>query len=310
MDINLYKTITKNQSEMKKIKYILSIIALTFTVLACDNNDPDAVIDESAKPIVSVSTTTTSISESGSPVITVTIELDRPIKNTTSFSATQVGGNADEDDFVADDAVIPAYGTSTTMEITILDDTVAEGTETLELQIAPNNPSDSYEVLQTPTVSFSIENSLAFYSSLAWEGDYLDADGDTHNFCDFDLDMELYDSTLNDVLDASYSDCPESFSYGSGDLENADYWIVPSFWSNGGTAEPVSPMSIPAKLTFGVYGSSTAPVTIDLSSLWDTATGGYAQGNSDAYLVKYVLTVSGDSYTVTDSDSGSVVFQN
>ena len=69
-------------------------------------------------------------------------------------------------------------------------------------------------------------------------------------------------------------------------------------------------MSIPAKLSFGVLGSNSESITVDLSNIWNTTTGGYEQGNADAYLVRYMLTIAGSTYTITDSDTGTVVFQN
>jgi glutamate mutase epsilon subunit len=48
---------------------------------------------------------------------------------------------------------------------------------------------------------------------------------------------------------------------------------------------------------------------IDVTGVWNTGVGGFQQGSSTAYLVKYVLTISGSSYTVTDNDTGTVVFQ-
>ncbi|WP_242155267.1 hypothetical protein [Aestuariivivens sediminis] len=294
---------------MKQFKYILGVLALV-SIIGCDNYDVEPVIDESAKPTVTATAMDSSISEAGSPITTVTINMDKPIKTTTTFTAIKVGGDATEDDFEVENAVIPAYQTSTTMEITIKDDFIAEGTESIQLQITPSDVPDLYEVLGTPTVTFSIENSISFSAELDWDGSYMDASGGDHSFCDYDLDLELYSADFNDLYYASYSHCPEDYVVGQGELEDGDYWIVPSFWTNNGPTEPASPENIPAMLHFGVLGSNTESVTIDLSTVWDTQTGGYLQGNPDAYLVKYVLTVSGNSYTVTDADSGSVVFEN
>ena len=215
---------------MQTNKYILGLVLLI--IFSCDNYDVSPVADESAKPNVSVTTMPPSlISEAGSPTISITIELDRPLKTTTSFTANQISGSASEEDYSVSTAVVPAYQTSTTMDITIHDDTTAEALESLELEILPaDTDSEIYEVLGKPVISFSIENSVAFTAQLAWDGNYLDANGGTHSYCDYDLDLELYSSDFNDVLNASYSHCPEDYIIGQGELADGDYWIVPSFW--------------------------------------------------------------------------------
>lgn len=294
---------------MKKFIYILSSIVFSITFLGCDENDLSPVIDESAKPTVTLTSATTSINESGSPTFTFTIQLDKPIKTTTSFSATQVGGNATEGiDFELDNAVIPAYVTSTTMEVVIFDDITVEGDETIELQIAPNNVSDSYEVLETPTITINIENNASddFLFKMDWDAIYLDSDGHEHHLCDFDFDLELYDSDFN-LLDASYSSCPEEILIPAGELADGDYWLVPSFWTAASGTPPAEGLDFPTILTLGKPGVTLE--SVDLTGTWNSVDGGFVEGNPDAYLVKYVLSISGTTYTVTDVDTGIVVFQ-
>ncbi|WP_223549412.1 hypothetical protein [Aestuariivivens sp. NBU2969] len=293
---------------MKNFKYILGFLVLTSVITSCDNYDVEPVIDESAKPMVTATIASSSINESGSPTTTITINLDKPIKTTTTFVATQIGGSATEADFEVSSAVVPAYQTSTTMEISIKDDILVEGSENLELQISPAAVPDIYEVIGTPTVSLNIENSTSddFVFKMDWDAIYLDADGHEHHLCDFDLDLEIYDADFN-FIGASYSSCPEEIRFSPGDLPDGDYWLIPSFWSSGGTAPPAEPIDIPAVLTFAKPG--VVLETLDLTGVWDTATGGYVQNNPDAYLVKFVLTISGSNYTVTDVDTGTVVFE-
>lgn len=297
---------------MKKIKYILCLAVLTSFFFSCEDNSISPVIDESAKPTVTITNTTpSSISEAGSPSFMIDIELDKPIKTSTTFTALKINGTASEDDFTVSNGVVPAYQTSATIEITINDDLTTESSESLELEIIPaDTDSEIHEILGRPTVSLSIENSVSFTAELDWDGSYLDASGGEHSFCGYDLDLELYSADFNDLYYASYSHCPEDYIVGQGELPDGDYWIVPSFWTNSGPTEPASPQNIPAMLHFGVLGSDASSVSIDLSAAWNTDTGGYVEGNPDAYLIKYVLTISGSNYTVTDADSGTVVFQN
>ncbi|MFL1011804.1 hypothetical protein [Flavisericum labens] len=294
---------------MKKIKNILLFVLLIGAAYGCDNYDVDPVIDESAKPVVSATISSSSISESDSPTVNITINMDKPIKTTTTFIATKVGGSASDDDFSVGSAVVPAYQTSATMEVNIFDDIIVEGSESVDLEISPSAVPDLYEVVGTPTISFSIENSTSddFIFRMDWDDTYLDADGDEHHFCDYDLDLEIYSPDLEEILAASYSSCPEEIRLSPGDLPDGDYWLVPSFWEASGVP-PASRLNIPAMVTLGKPGVSLE--VIDLSSTWNTEDGGAVEENPDAYLIKYVLTISGSNYTVTDSDSGSVVFQN
>ncbi|TGV02045.1 hypothetical protein [Flavivirga rizhaonensis] len=293
---------------MKNIIYILSLLVISTCFLGCDENDLSPVIDESAKPSVSATSSVTSISESGSPTFTVTINFDKPIKTTTSFIATQIGGSASENDFSASSAVVPAYAKSATMDITINDDIFVEGSESVDLQISAPGISDSYEVIGTPTVSFNIENSVSndFIFKMDWDAIYTDSDGDEHHLCDYDFDIEIYDAA-DDVVAASYSSCPEEIRLSPGDLPDGDYSLTPTFWSSTGAVPPAEPINIPAILTFAKPG--VALETIDLTGTWDTETGGFQQSNPNASLFKYTLTISGSSYIVTDSDTGTIVFQ-
>lgn len=291
-----------------KIKYILSLLVLISTFIACQDDDLSSVIDESAKPTVSATLASSSISEDGSPTAIITIAFDKPIKTTTTFMATQVGGDADDSDYSVGLAVVPAFATSATMEITINDDILIEGTETLDLQITATGIPDIYEVVGTPTVSLSIENSVSddFVFKMEWGDTYLDSDGDEHSFCDYDFDIEIYD-TAGDVVAASYNDCPEEIRLSPGDLADGDYWLAPTFWTLAGAVPPASVTDFPAMLIFSKPGVAFA--NIDLTGMWNSVDGGVVQSNPDATLFRYIITISGSTYTIRNSDTGAVVFQ-
>ncbi|WP_298339368.1 hypothetical protein [uncultured Algibacter sp.] len=294
---------------MKKIKYIIFLIAIVGTVISCDDTDVSSVISEDAKPVVSATISSSSLSESDSPTVNIMITMDKPIKTTTTFIANQVGGNASEADFVVGSAVVPAFQTSTILEVAINDDILPEGTETLELQITPAGVPDIYEVLETPVVSLSITNSTSddFVFNMDWDALYLDADGGEHHLCDYDFDIEIYNADFSGPIAASYSDCPEEIRLSPGDLPDGNYWLAPTFWTNTTAVPPADPIDVPVILTFAKPGLSLD--TVDLTGLWNTEVGGVVQGNPDSTLFKYILTISGSTYTVTDSDTGTVVFQ-
>ncbi|WP_298555403.1 hypothetical protein [uncultured Algibacter sp.] len=295
---------------MKKIIHIFSTLVIILAFTSCDDQDLSPIGDESSKPIVTATSAVSSINEAGSPVVSITINFDKPIKTTTSFTASQVGGTASESDFTLSNAVVPAYQTSTTMEVVINDDITPEESETIELQIVASTVSDFHEVIGSPTVSLTIENSTTdeFVVNLNWDGEYVDSDGDPHSICDFDMDFEIYNEDFTGPIDASYNNCPEEIRVSPGSLDDGNYWLVPSFWTSASGVPPAQNLVLPVLFTLSQPG--VALETIDLTGTWNTNTGGQVQGNPDAYLFKYVLTVSGTSYTVTDNDSGTVVFSN
>ena len=236
---------------MNRIKYILFSWILLPCFFSCEQ-DVEPVINEDAKPRVTATASVAEINESGSPTFDITISFDKPIKTTTSFSATKVGGDASDSDFEVSQAIVPAYQKSGTMTVTVLEDIDVEGTETLELQIEANNTPDIYEVVGSPTVSVNIQNTTStdFLMRLEWDDIYLDADEHEHHFCDYDLDLELLDSSFNPVR-GSYNDCPEEIRLSPGSLPDGDYYIVPEFWTNDGAVPPPTVLNIPANIVSG-----------------------------------------------------------
>lgn len=271
------------------------------------DQDVEGLTGEGQKPNVTASIATTSVNEAGSPQVAINVYLDKPVDFNIPFEAVRIGGTASDADFSAAVGTIPAYQTEGTIMLTISDDIYPEDTETLELEITPSGIPYIYEAKGRPTVSLDITNNATdnFTFQLSWDTEYVDSDGDAHSACDFDLDLEIYTAAFGGPLATSYGDCPESITLSPGDLADGNYWLIPSFWTVASGVPPATDFQIPAMMTVGKPGVWIE--TVDLTEQWDTATGGNQEGNPDAYLVKYVLNISGTTYTVTDADTGSVV---
>lgn len=306
---------------MNKIKYILSIVLVSLLIVGCDaekaSQDPSDIIgtDSYPTPSFSISSGSTTVNEGDETVITWDITFDKPSNRAIDFSFVQIGGDATEgEDFELGSATVQPFSTNGQISVTILNDEVIEATETVQLQVQ-SGPSLANKFLVNPNTQFpaptiTIQNFASddFKIQLDWDATYLDADGDPHSLCDLDLDLEIYNEDFSGPIATSYSSCPEAITIPAGALPDGNYWLVPSFWTNAGAVPPAATVQIPAMVTFSKPG--VAENTIDLTGTWDTTTGGNVQGNSDAYLVRYVLNIAGTSYTVTDLDAGEVVFQN
>lgn len=165
---------------MKKIKYILSAAILSIVLVGCDaeqaKQDVSGIIDESAKPNVTYTVSTTAGSEFEATQITIDINMDKPINNSTTFSVNQVGGTAVlHEDYEATTSTIPAYATSGQIVISITSDLdQTEGNETLDIEVGAFAVPDTYEVLGMDSASISIED----YQFCLWTLDTVDAYGD------------------------------------------------------------------------------------------------------------------------------------
>lgn len=304
---------------MKNNLYKFFVIASVFGLFACDSEQAGQDVSELGDtdryptPTFSFDEPTT-VNEGDETVLTYTITFDRPINRPVDFVLVQTGGDAVlHEDFDFINGSVAAYETTGQVQIVIYNDAIIEGDETLSFTIERGSSLANKFLINPETtfpepVTITIENSVsdALDVSLEWSGTYMGTDGAEHDLCDLDLDLEIYDETLSNILLNSYSSCPESILISVGDLEDGTYWIVPSFYSNGGVVVPGENFDLPAMLNFTQPGARV--VTEDLSTIWDFETGGAAQGAEDAYLVKYKLVVAGSSFTITDLE-GNVLFE-
>ena len=305
-------------------KYIT--VGIIMAVLAIGCTDYEQNYPDPNKPVVSIASSDVTLTEGEAGSITLNISraigsnIDLKLTPMTEgstlsdndYSVSTFGEFTSLDDGVgtvpAYDVVIPAGSTSFEIPISTFDDVDIEGTETISFQLSSTGSGMGVVDTNSDMVTLTINNneSSDFYTELSWSGSYLGADGVMHDFCDFDLDMEIYTADLSAIVATSYSSCPESIRLSVGDLDDGVYWIVPSFYTSAGPAAPAENINIPATLTFAQPGVQTE--TVSLETLWDYNTGGAVQENPDAYYIEYQLEVDGSSFTVTNG-TGNVIFQ-
>lgn len=303
------------------IKSLFCLAIVAVSVVSCmddDQNYPDP-----DKPIISANST---ISINEGETASIVLNLSKPIGSPIDLKLTPVDGTASDSDYSVaaseftsvDDGVgpVPAYGieipsgvSSFEVPLTALSDIDIDNGETIVFELSSTLNGKGLVADDSKIITVTINNieSTDLYIELAWSGNYVDADGDSHDFCDLDLDLELYsDPDYNTIIATSYSDCPESITIEPGDLADGVYYIVPSFYSNSGSVPPAENAQIPARMTFANPGKKVT--TDDLSSLWDYENGGVDE-NGDinySYYLSYELTVSGNTYSIKDRNGNTV----
>ncbi|MGX1023169.1 hypothetical protein [Psychroflexus sp. MBR-150] len=303
------------------LKYFSLVTLFIFT--SCVNDDTN-VTPSNEKPILTA--TQTEFTVKRGETIGIPISISRPINNVIPVELLVTGGTARKGiDYVAGDGDISAdFGNPDESFIADIPPTV----ETFEIPFtALEAPSDdTYNTVEidlkavgirtalfegnTQRITINIEPSDNFLSRVEWDAIYVDVDGNEHSFCDFDMDLELYNATTFQIVATSYSSCPEEILIAPGDLPDGDYFIVPSFWSQGGAATPADAENIPVTMTVSKPGVFTH--TFDLTEVpaWSNFAFGAGEGNIDAYLFDVaLLNIQGSTFTVTDPDTSEVIVQ-
>lgn len=131
---------------MKKIINKISIcivLAFGLAFISCDKDDATGkgTLDVATEVVGSINLTapltpSQTVKEAEEAVFSYTIKLNKPQSVPVKIYISQVGGTAGEDDFGFDNEItFPAYTTSATGTISILNDNLKEGDENIVLQI-------------------------------------------------------------------------------------------------------------------------------------------------------------------------------
>lgn len=196
---------------------------------------------------------------------------------------------------------IPAYTTEYSVNISTIFDDISEADEHLKLKVISNRTllGTVNDLFFDVTIKNSVSDDLNI--RLNWSGTFNSGTEVVDN-CTLDLDLELYDSNF-DLLDFSYSNCPESLILNTATLPDGTYYLDASLWTTSGYSENIN---IPAHLTF-VKPGTVFNETYDLSTFFPMQDGGLDDGNNNA-LVEYTIVKAGSVYTITDPN-GDTVFQ-
>lgn len=316
------------------MKYTKLIAAFTCLIaLSSCNKDDDSVFDaRNVKPVVSANATSFSVTEGD--VITVTLTTDTPYKKDMDFKLELVGGSANYADYTCSGTettegdgfglighmlVFPAYATTTTFTITPKFDNLPESTENFIFKLSSerNGLGSVAESSSTITVSAANKTSQDLNIVLDFSGAKPNRHGNIENatylnnaatpvkkeFCGIDFDLEVYDN-LGNVVDASYSDCPEALTLPAS-TPNGTYYVVSTFYSMNGAANLTTPKSVLIPLVLTVAKPGIFVDTYDKSGRYSTTSPVFPAASS--FLDLREIVKSGSTWTVKDYNTGDVI---
>ncbi|RAK22773.1 hypothetical protein B0I03_104299 [Flavobacterium aquaticum] len=307
---------------MKKInilRFLFTTALFSSLVIITSCNDDDVDLGSKVKPVLTSSTTTFTAKEGD--VVTLDFTLDKAINKPIQYrlvmldesTATDLedysipGCRSNDPDCVAIEEnggpvgyifEIPAYTTSYSVDISLLNDLDIESTENLKLKVVSNRTL--LGTVGDLVFDINIENSSDLVIDLNWSGTFDDG-GTTVDNCDLDMDLELIDSDGN-YIDFSYSNCPEQLTL-STSMPDGTYYLDVSLWTTSGYSQPIN---IPASVTFNKPGIPLVE-TENVSSYFPMDQGGLDDGNSNA-IITFEITKVGHTFTITNPDN-QVVFQ-
>lgn len=294
---------------------------MAFALYSCDPDNPSEDARE-IKPVVSANQTSFNVAEGEAASVTLTTTT--PYRTTMEFKIELVGGTAGADDYTISPTLVgpttladgigpdgafllefPANTSTFTFDITPILDLLPEGTENLQFALTSSGNGRGLVAPGSEFINVSITNTISddFYASISWDGTYLGVDGDEHDYCDFDFDLELYDDSFN-LVESSYSSCPEELTL---DQSNQDgqYSIVASFFSNAGVVPASGEINFPLMLTVSRPGAFVS--VVDLSTIFKYTDGGVDEGNPDGYYIAATVDKVGSTYTVRDANDPTIV---
>ncbi len=231
---------------------------------------------------------------------TLTLSVPQPVP--VIVKTVQIAGNAAMgDDYEVEDVVIPAYATSATGKIKILNDVTVEGVETATLQIS--DVSTANAKFQPQTVTFTINNYLSDTLEMSLKFDHaFSISGTDYTLCDLGYDMDFYvlDATMNDTgnYTAAASGCPEKLKMKLATTPDGTYYIVSDIFDDGGiSGQYHDPFDIPITADYLRAGGITAGsfVQDNVSGPWINSTDGSGGG------VVCVVKVLGGVFTIENT---------
>lgn len=314
-----------------KNNFVFAFAALA--VMTSCNDDEDTTLERGFKPTITADQTSFTVTEG--EMVVVNLTTSRPINDNMDLKLELVGGTGNFRDYVVDGTEtevvdgwgmighklsFPVYADTYAVNITPILDLLPEGTETLTLKLSSMGNSKGIVAKSSQIITITVANGTSndFVAVADWSqtstnahgnlvpGDYLGTDGNRHEFCDFDFDLELYDSGFN-VVAQDYNNCPAEITLTEADPDGT-YFIVPSFWTNAVAAAnvPEGDIAFKMKVTMAKPGVWNHVVNID--NVWKYSLGGADEGFADAYQVAGVLIKTGGTYELQDLD-GNILAQ-
>jgi hypothetical protein len=293
-------------NKFKKIA-LFSLSALSVLVVSCDkvdNNDGEEY--SKLNPTANVSgivnwtgATTLTVDEANEDSYTYTVTIDKPQVVPVEINIIKVSGSATlgEDIDFDEHITIPAYATSATGTVHILDDCTIEGVEDITLRISDVRTANAN--IPAKDIKFTINNNFspvnttldlefAFNKTVTFNGAQVALCAAT---VAYDMDFYITDSAFNDMgyYDAAALGCPEAISL-STDPTAANYLADGTYYVfydiadtgnlNGGTNTATDgfenyyhePFDIPVTVNYSRCGSLDPGVFMQESKYYASST--------------------------------------
>lgn len=280
-------------NKFKKIS-VLSVLAISTLFVSCDEDDATGASTVMATPSVSGDITVPftgvqNVNEADEDTFTFSVTIDKPQVSDVHLRVSQTGGSAHAgDDFeIPAEIVIPAYATTASGTVKILNDAEVEGVEDFTVQIG--DVATSNAGIATKTLSFTINNAASDELNLTFNFNHaFSIAGTDYTLCQIGYDMDFYvlDAALVDtgLYGAATAACPEHLDLAIGDLPDGEYHIYYDIFDDGGISTVYhDPFDIPITVDYSRDGV-IAPGTF-------TQEAAYIPNSTDGTGSDYVITI-------------------
>lgn len=302
---------------MKNIKIKLFVItmlagSLFFTSCSDDDATGDSVLEVNPSVTGTVvtefdSSTALTVYEVDQDTLKYTVTISNPQPVDIHLSVSKLSGSATVDsDFAFDSSVvIPAYSTTATGSIYILNDLTPEGSESFTLQIGGVNTSNASIPVKTVSVNIENEKSNTLELTFNFNKSFSIA-GTPYNLCGIGYDMDFYllDSSLNDTgnYEAATGACTEVLTLeDDGSLADGIYYIYYDIYDDGGISNVYhDPFDIPISVDY-LRGGAISEGTFNQE---DAFVPNSTDGSGNEYLMTVELAAG--VFTIKDSSDAIV----
>lgn len=320
-----------------KIKYNkifvlgLSLVA-TLAFTSCDT-DQEPITGNStlspSSPSISISKNFTGINgveKDATYTIGITLSEEQVVDITLNLF--QSGGNATEgEDFTLSthQVIIPAYTTYAEASLSIVEDTVIEGTETLSITIGDN--ANANTTFTSETWDFTLTNYVGddLTGTFSWAQDVTLGANTYSTSNNVDLDVFVSDAAGFDVNDpwatfngtgyAATGNEPEVLTMSMQDWADGEYVLWHEVWTNAfrssatGLLNPITAHLVrPGALDITIVQDDSQAAGLDIPGVDD---GGSAGSDTHGFIAKIVI--DNGTYTIFDYNNvnlGSGKFTN
>jgi hypothetical protein len=308
-----------------RYKIVGLAIIIAIGIVACDtaSQETEPIVSPDGYPVATFTPSVTTVIE-GDTII-YTINIDKPIDRSITFTLKQTGGTADEEDYTVAPAVLQPYTKSVEMLVITLTDFDTDASETIVGEIGAYSIADRYllnpsTVNPTP-VNLTITNfvspdlEVAFY----WNADVVIA-GDTYDaaeYIDFDFlvspeaEFDIADPWASEIgiYDAATGSHPEEMTLSG--LDDGSYLLWCDLYYNDFVGYSDGSVKIPIIATFTRQGTTVieTEVGMDPAEMMADNTPGWDNDPPETYVYNAVIakvTVAGNKYTITKYDNTTI----